>query len=371
MPAMITAIGDSLDRVSGSHLYLQIADLMRARMRDGRIPRGSPLPTQRELAAAWGIGEVTIRRALQKLGAEGLIEARPGIGTVVIAGRTPAQRDGNTSQYQAAISIGVAFADLTDGYPFLCPILAGLRSINSDVAIRLFDMPARELASGSLDNAPSLQGLDALIMMSPINLALLARCQQQSLPTVLLFSDVSDGFSHCVMPDYTRGVTEAVQHLARAGRRRLALVTAGPERFSTGRWIEAFQGAVIAHGLDFNRDMVLQSGYSERDGAEGMKALLNHAAPPDGVLFASDHMARGALLAAHEARIAVPSEIAIVGAGPTLEEGGWTVPLASINLGLKDMGRQAGQWIEAVLDDRAKGSSRQAVSTRFAAGATA
>jgi len=190
------------------------------------------------------------------------------------------------------------------------------------------------------------------------------------LPTVLLFSDVSDGYSHCVMPDYSNGVTETVSHLARSGRRRLALVTAGPERFSTGRWIEAFAAAVKAHGLELDRRRLLQAGYQERDGAEATRGLLREAEPPDAIVFASDFMARGGLVAALDAGVAVPDELAIVGAGPTLDPAGWPVSLASVDLNLEDMGRVAWRLIAAD-DGRGGRATRHAVTSRFRKGDTA
>ena len=204
-----------------------------------------------------------------------------------------------------------------------------------------------------------------------INLPVLAASQAHGLPRVLLFSDLADGSSHCIMPDYSNGVIEAVSHLVNKGRKRIAMVTAGAERFSTGRWLTAYRAALNAYGLDARPDWMVQAGYAERDGANAMRELWALDKRPDAVLFASDFMARGALVAAHETGLTVPDDVAIVGAGPVLEEGGWTVPLATIDLGLFDMGRLARQLIEAVIDGRTDSPLRQSVTARFREGQTA
>jgi hypothetical protein len=54
-----------------------------------------------------------------------------------------------------------------------------------------------------------------------------------------------------------------------------------------------------------------------------------------------------------------------------LEDGGWTVPLATIDLGLFDMGRLARQYIEAVIDGRSNSPLRQSVISHFREGRTA
>lgn len=359
-------LATNFNRTSGPHLYRQIASLVRDQVRSGALRPGDALPPQRELSVAWGIGEVTVRRALQQLGSEGLLEARPGIGTVIV---DPASAELAFGRHPG-LTIGVAFANLTDGYPFFTPVLAGMRSDNCDVAIRLFDMPEHEQSAGSLAHAPPLAELDGLILMSPINLALLAQSQRVRLPTVLLFGDLADGFSNCILPDYASGVVETVAHLVQTGRQRIALVTANAERFSTGRWIEAYRAAIKAHRLPLHADWIIQAGYSERDGAQATRELLALTPRPDAILFASDFMARGALLAAHEAALSIPGELAIIGAGPTLDDGGWTVPLSTIDLGLYDMGRLARQCIDAARDGRSQGPSRHAVNSRLRHGST-
>lgn len=49
----------------------------------GDIPKGSRLPTEKELAAEWGVSPPTIRQAVDDLQSEGLVVKRHGIGTFV------------------------------------------------------------------------------------------------------------------------------------------------------------------------------------------------------------------------------------------------------------------------------------------------
>jgi GntR family transcriptional regulator len=63
--------------------YRAIAADLAAKIRDGHYAPGEALPGQRELSAAYGVTLMTLRQALQELGAEGLIVQRPGKGTFV------------------------------------------------------------------------------------------------------------------------------------------------------------------------------------------------------------------------------------------------------------------------------------------------
>ncbi len=65
-------------------LYHQMFSLLRDRILSGEIPRGSRIPTEFELATAFGVSRITAKRALDELADEGLVERRRGKGTHVI-----------------------------------------------------------------------------------------------------------------------------------------------------------------------------------------------------------------------------------------------------------------------------------------------
>jgi DNA-binding transcriptional MocR family regulator len=52
-------------------------------------PPGAKVPTNRELMQRYGAGPVTVQKAMHALGALGLVESRPGVGTFVRAVRAP------------------------------------------------------------------------------------------------------------------------------------------------------------------------------------------------------------------------------------------------------------------------------------------
>ncbi|GAA0250011.1 PLP-dependent aminotransferase family protein [Saccharothrix mutabilis subsp. mutabilis] len=53
-----------------------------------QAPPGARLPSTRALVAEYGASPVTVQKALRALGASGLVESRPGVGTFVRAART-------------------------------------------------------------------------------------------------------------------------------------------------------------------------------------------------------------------------------------------------------------------------------------------
>ncbi|MCC6680434.1 MAG: GntR family transcriptional regulator [Phycisphaeraceae bacterium] len=357
-------MGEQLVRHGGPPLYEQVREAVRAAIAAGKLKPGEQVPTQRDLSARWGIGEVTIRRAFQELAREGQLVARTGSGTVV--------REGSADPTAATrtLTVGVAFADLADGYPFMRPLLEGLRDTPRFVAVRFFDLPADGQQHEPPRHSPSLIGLDGLVMMSPVNLSLLAAARQKLLPCVLLFSDIADGYSRCVVIDYARGVQQTIKHLKLRGARKIALVTAGPLRFSTGQLVDAYHDALELHGLRRNDSWLIHAGYEEAEGYRATKQLLAGKQKPDAILFASDYQARGGLLAAHDLSVRVPKDLRIVGAGRHLGPDGWSVPLTSIDLRVNEAGRLARSAIEQALLGETAGPYRLSVPSQLVEGRT-
>jgi GntR family transcriptional repressor for pyruvate dehydrogenase complex len=63
--------------------YEQIVAQVQQAIRDNRYPRGSKLPTERELAESFGVSRSVVREAIKVLAANGLVESRQGSGIFV------------------------------------------------------------------------------------------------------------------------------------------------------------------------------------------------------------------------------------------------------------------------------------------------
>ncbi|HYN88690.1 MAG TPA: GntR family transcriptional regulator [Ardenticatenaceae bacterium] len=72
-----------VDKSSPIPLYYQIAEWIRELIKSGRLKPGDQLPSERELVDQSEVSRMTVRQALAYLIREGLLVARPGIGTFV------------------------------------------------------------------------------------------------------------------------------------------------------------------------------------------------------------------------------------------------------------------------------------------------
>ncbi|MGW0632100.1 GntR family transcriptional regulator [Streptomyces sp. NPDC002758] len=76
-----------LDRDAMTPMYVQLANVLRDRIRRGEIPVGRRLPSQSELEVETGgvVSRRTIKSALELLADEGLVQGVQGKGVFVIA----------------------------------------------------------------------------------------------------------------------------------------------------------------------------------------------------------------------------------------------------------------------------------------------
>src|SRR6476469_11067500 len=79
------AIEFHLDSRSGVSPYLQIVQQVRRALRLGLLKEGDQLPTVKDVVGALAINPNTVLKAYRELEHEGLVAARPGVGTFVTA----------------------------------------------------------------------------------------------------------------------------------------------------------------------------------------------------------------------------------------------------------------------------------------------
>ena len=73
-----------VDPQSGVPIYVQLVERVRHALAVGTLRPGEPLPTVRALAKELAVAPNTVVKAYNELQRAGLVESRPGVGTVVV-----------------------------------------------------------------------------------------------------------------------------------------------------------------------------------------------------------------------------------------------------------------------------------------------
>ncbi|WP_378942687.1 GntR family transcriptional regulator [Mesorhizobium sp. ANAO-SY3R2] len=81
--AILDFLAQALAGQSGEPLYRRLEDAIKQSVATSRLRRGAVIPSERVLCEALGISRVTVRRAIEGLASDGLLDRRQGAKTVV------------------------------------------------------------------------------------------------------------------------------------------------------------------------------------------------------------------------------------------------------------------------------------------------
>lgn len=233
---------------------------------------------------------------------------------------------------------------------FTLPLMAGVSEALVDQGVSVFlctieDDPA--LAKVHVDAMLDKQ-VDGIIASGKrIDGRLPVDLSNLPIPVVYAFSSGPDDAVTLVSDD-AQGSREAVRWLVGLGRRRVAHVT-GPESFASVRERAEAYRAVLGGGE------VLYGDWSEAWGREAVDRLWSGpGAAPDAVFCGNDQIARGVVDALRERGLRVPEDVSVVGFD------NWEIvaaatrpPLTTVDMNLKQLGREAGRLILALAGGQA------------------
>ena len=150
----------------------------------------------------------------------------------------------------------------------------------------------------------------------------------------------------------------ATAHLIAQGRRAIGHIT-GTTVVHARRRADGYRAALKAAGIRMKPDWLVRGGFKEADGYRGMKKLLALKPRVDAVFAANDPSAIGAMKAIWDARLRVPEDVAVVGAGDIALGDMLRVPLTTVSWSREDQGKAAAELLlQRVGDDGATGPLR-------------
>jgi LacI family transcriptional regulator len=138
--------------------------------------------------------------------------------------------------------------------------------------------------------------------------------QERKIPFVLLWSHRPDCPHSCVGFDNHEAARQMAEAVLDRGHRRIAMiagVTAWNDR-ATSR-IAGVRDALAAKALSLEPPYLVETRYTIDASVEAARRLLALPDPPTAIICGNDVQAAGALRAVHEAGLAAPDDVSIVG----------------------------------------------------------
>jgi len=277
--------------------------------------RSSARPTQKDIAAAAGVSQAAVSMVLNKA-------ETPSVPTATrerilkLAGKLGYQPNHTARILRSARTMMLAciVPDITN--PFYPGLVRGLQTTAApagyDVLIYDTDgVPEGERrAVGWLQQGRADGVVGTFFHLTASDLAVVAR---NNLPLVLLGhhdNDLATAPIDSVFIDNDEAAAAMTRLLIRRGHRRIAMILAefGPGRRRARGYARVMSEAGLTPAF------VTDTTYSEEAGARAMQTILARGGErPTAVFGANDMLAIGAMQAARDAGLAIPSDIAIVG----------------------------------------------------------
>ena len=110
--------------IQSERLYEQIVNQIEQRIESGDLKVGDQLPSERELAEQFTVSRTAVREAVKALRQKGLLEIRPGRGTLITNGTSDTVR--NSLGMLMKIGVTKGLGDLVEVREILEPEIAAL-----------------------------------------------------------------------------------------------------------------------------------------------------------------------------------------------------------------------------------------------------
>ena len=317
--------------------YLKVAESIRQEILNGIYKAGKRLPGEPVLAERFGVGRVTIARALDVLEQSNLIFRVRGSGTYI-------QRDVARGAVRLTVGYLVHDMDALRNSPGGVMLEAAHRHLeDAGHTVRL--LTRSELFSNGeppatlrrMVRAGALNGLIVSYAMYPDQ----ARAINDVLPVMAVANDFLPNGMLNVAVDYTLGYFQATRHLLDLGHRKIGLLGGRLDRSIGYRAFQSFRLAVRMAGLDPDCQPVQLCGFKSSDYQSHVEAMLRDHPDMTGMVCIDDVAAEISVVAARQSGRSVPRDISVVGCNDLPAAAASNPSLTTLHIDFAQAGRLA------------------------------
>lgn len=267
----------------------------------------------RELAKLAGVSSATVSRVIN---GSNLVrpETAERVRRVIEERKFIPNGSATTLKYGRSSSYGLIIPDITN--PFFPEFIRSFEAIlvgkNQDMMMATTDLHASRMQ----------QTIHRMLVRQVDGVALLAaEIETQPIETLihnrvpLVTMDrrqVGPGLSDVAIHNLS-GMTQAVEHLAKLGHRKIGYIGGSSGLTISDHRAEAFATAMTRAGLRVDPNFVRVGNYRVSGGEIAMTELLALSDRPTAVMSANDLTAVGALRVIHREGLAVPGDFSVVG----------------------------------------------------------
>lgn len=359
-----------VSNIRGYAKYVQVKQAMYEQIQALGAAPGDKLWTEAELIRTYGVSVTTIRKALEEMVREGVVERRVGKGTFL---KAPSPGEKQTSNRVLLLSwnpwewmssdayygdIVRAVEETLSAHEYQLVISA--RNWGQDreaefEEIRLYKPAAVVFPYSRISMKPYLMALSAL-----------------GYP-VLVINQFVEGYQGAqIYFDDFHGGQLVAGHLMKKKHRSIAMITGPNDSPAGSQRVEGFGNILQRKGCTLAPERIAAGNYSEDSGYHQMGTLLQRDRDFTAVFCCNDMMAYGAIHRLQESHLRVPQDVAVAGFGNFTVSSFYHPKLTTIHMDLPWLGEMAAQWILDVVQhpEKANLTCRQELPVQLIEGET-
>jgi DNA-binding LacI/PurR family transcriptional regulator len=314
---------------------------------DGELTPGERLPPVRSLARQLDVSINTVRSAYAKLEADGLVQTRHGVGTVVLA--APVERLHAGARPLGVNTVAVLIGGLD---PFYLSLLRGIEDVAAEqgTLVLIADTRGSPTLAEAMIRRLTARGVDGIVAVSLGGLEHRGGSDGRVPPVVYL--DQPDRKGHVLIFDGKAAGRAATRHLLEHGHERVGIVTA-PLWPNVRDVYEGYVAALEDSGAELEPELVSEvEEFSIEAGRTGLARLLDRPDPPSAVFAAAETLALGALQEARSRGLKVPGKLALAGYIDSPSAALVEPPLTMVSVPAREMGMQAMRILSDLIQGR-------------------
>lgn len=296
-----------VDRQIKIPLYMQIYESLLKKITNREFQYGEYLPSERELGSLYKVDRLTVRKALEMLVNEGLVEKKAGIGTRVK--ELPAHIVSSESSRNIVFILpkSVSSADrITE--PFISKLFYG---IENECKKHGYYLMYTTLDEGEeLNRILGQANISGILFVSEIHPRFYDEVQRVNVPVVVINKN-HDRFTS-ILGDREKGHCEVVRHLLSLGHERISFIKGIPSYSTTKASFDGYKRALMDRGIDWEGQQIKTGDWTFDSGYHAMREILEEA-DPTAIAACNDMMALGAIEAIREFGYSVPKDVSVTG----------------------------------------------------------
>lgn len=303
---------------SKTFLYKKVYQDLKDRIQNGEYLRDALLPSEREIGETYQVDRTTVRKALQLLVDDGLVEKRAGKGTVVVwrpdQEQTQSRPVLRPERRNGPIAFLLPRGDNNSSritQPFYSQLFYRAEKECQKLGYTLVYSTLDE--TDHFDELVQANGFSGIFFVSNVSHRHLDQALELRIPSILINSYYERMPS--ILSDNFSGTYTACRYLIERGHKSIGIIN-GNSRYTTNN--ERWRGCVTAlreAGLSLKNEFCL--GGTSWEFEAGLAAveqmLAKNTVYPTALVAFNDRLALGAIQAIHQAGLRVPDDISVIG----------------------------------------------------------